>query len=187
MSKRLDQWANQVSGVAKTTLVVQLDPPDRGDAWFLSVLGRGAEGGLLPIEQALTDSKRTQHLADEIVRLERLYDKLGRAGGLRRGQVYLSQDEAWELMTVTGPALEAAGFDVRVPALSRRKPTPVAAAVRGARRRDRSSAPTSSATCAGRRCSTTSSSPPPTSPGWPPRPGRSCARTASGSSSTGST
>ncbi len=94
---------SQVTGVAKTTLVVQLDPPDRGDAWFLSVLGRGAEGGLLPIEQALTDSKRTQHLADEIVRLERIYDKLGRAGGLRRGQVYLSQDEAWELMTVTGP------------------------------------------------------------------------------------
>ena len=124
VSKRLDQWAHQVSGVAKTTLVVQLDPPDRGDAWYLSVLGRGAEGGLLPIEQALTDSKRTQPLADEIVRLERLYDKLRRAGGLRRGQVYLSQDEAWELMTVTGPALEAAGFEVRVPALSRRKPSP---------------------------------------------------------------
>src|SRR5688572_26436311 len=124
VSKRLDQWAHQVSGVAKTTLIVQLDPPDKGDAWFLSVLGRGAEGGLLPIEQALTDSKRTQHLADEIVRLERLYDKLGRAGGLRRGQVYLSQDEAWELMTVTGPALEAAGFEVRVPPLSRRKPVP---------------------------------------------------------------
>ncbi len=124
VSKRLDQWANQVAGVAKTTLVVQLDPPDRGDAWFLSVLGRGAEGGLLPIEQALTDSKRTQHLADEIVRLERVYEKLQRAGGLRRGQVYLSQDEAWELMTVTGPALESAGFEVRVPALSRRKPSP---------------------------------------------------------------
>ena len=124
VSKRLDQWASQVSGVAKTTLVLQLDPPDRGDAWFLSVLGRGAEGGLLPIEQALTDSKRTGHLADEIVRLERIYDKLSRAGGLRRGQVYLSQDEAWELMTVTGPALESAGFEVRVPELSRKKPSP---------------------------------------------------------------
>ena len=66
--------------------MIQLDPPDTGDAWFLHVLGRGAEGGLLPIEQALTDSKRTQHLADEIVRLERIYDKLGRAGGLRRGR-----------------------------------------------------------------------------------------------------
>ena len=43
---------------------------------------------------------------------------------MRRGQVYLSQDEAWELMTVTGPQLAVAGFDVRVPALSRRKPSP---------------------------------------------------------------
>ncbi len=36
----------------------------------------------------------------------------------------LSQAEAWELMTDTGADLEAAGFDVRVPALSRRKPAP---------------------------------------------------------------
>src|SRR6185369_11123605 len=32
--------------------------------------------------------------------------------------------EAWELMTVTGGELTAAGFEVRVPALSRRKPSP---------------------------------------------------------------
>jgi SNF2 family DNA or RNA helicase len=38
--------------------------------------------------------------------------------------VFLSQAEAWELMTVTGAALEAAGFDVRVPALSRKPPSP---------------------------------------------------------------
>src|SRR4051794_5386820 len=124
VSKRLDGWGHAVSGVAKTTLTVQLDPPDRGDAWFLQVLGKGAEGGLLPIEQALTDSKKTGHLADEMARLERLYEKITRAGGLRRGQVYLSQDEAWELMTVTGPALRAAGFEVRVPPLSRKKPGP---------------------------------------------------------------
>ncbi|HET9600501.1 MAG TPA: DEAD/DEAH box helicase, partial [Acidimicrobiales bacterium] len=37
----------------------------------------------------------------------------------------LGQDEAWELMTVNGAELEAAGFDVRVPALSRRKPAPM--------------------------------------------------------------
>ena len=79
----------------------------------------------------------------------------------------LSQDEAWELMTVTGPRLAAAGFDVRVPALSRRKPTPSLRAVRRAagdvgRRRE-----PARQRRAGRRCSTTSSSPPPTSPGWP--------------------
>ncbi|HKX72311.1 MAG TPA: DEAD/DEAH box helicase, partial [Acidimicrobiales bacterium] len=91
---------------------------------FLHVLGRGAEGVLLPIELALTDSRNTTPLADDLARLERIFPVLFRAGAPRRGQVYLSQDEAWELMTVTGASLEAAGFDVRVPALSRRKPAP---------------------------------------------------------------
>jgi hypothetical protein len=123
VSKRLERWLGPVTKLDRPRLVVQLDPPDRGDAWFLSVLGPGAEGGLLPIEVALGDSKRTKPLADELVRLERILPVLLRPGALRRGQVYLSQAEAWELMTVTGAALEAAGFDVRVPALSRRKPS----------------------------------------------------------------
>ncbi len=124
VSKRLERWARPVLSGARPTLVVQLDPPDRGDAWFLSVLGPGAEGGLLPIEVALTDSRATRPLADELARLERLLPELLRAGGQRRGQVYLSQSEAWELMTSTGSSLRAAGFDVRVPALSRRKVAP---------------------------------------------------------------
>ena len=124
VSKRLERWASQVAGPARTRLVVQLDPPDAGGAWFLSVLGPGARGGLLPIEVALADSKATKPLADELARLERILPALLRPGGVRRGQVYLSQSEAWELMTLTGPSLEAAGYDVRVPALSRRKPTP---------------------------------------------------------------
>jgi hypothetical protein len=124
VAKRLERWARPVAGAQRTRLVVQLDPPDSGGAWFLSVLGRGAEGGLLPIERALSDSKATQPLADELARLERLLPVLLRAGGQRRGQVYLNQNEAWELMTVTGATLEAAGYDVRVPALSRRKPSP---------------------------------------------------------------
>jgi hypothetical protein len=124
VSKRVDRWSKPVTGAGRSRLVVQLDPPDSGDAWYLSVLGPGAEGGLLPIELALTDSKSTKPLADDMARLERILPVLFRAGGQRRGQVYLSQDEAWELMTVTGATLEAAGFEVRVPALSRRKPSP---------------------------------------------------------------
>jgi superfamily II DNA or RNA helicase len=124
VSKRLERWAKPVLSGARPTLVVQLDPPDRGDAWFLSVLGPGAEGNLLPIEVALTDSRATKPLADELARLERVLPELLRAGGQRRGQVYLSQPEAWELMTTTGPGLRSAGFDVRVPALSRRKVSP---------------------------------------------------------------
>jgi hypothetical protein len=124
VAKRLDRWSKPVTSTGRSRLVVQLDPPDSGEAWFLHVLGRGAEGGLLPIELALTDSKSTKPLADEMARLERILPVLFRAGGQRRGQVYLNQDEAWELMTVTGATLEAAGFEVRVPALSRRKPSP---------------------------------------------------------------
>ena len=36
----------------------------------------------------------------------------------------LSQDEAWEFMTWVGAILVTAGFDVRVPPLSRKKPSP---------------------------------------------------------------
>ena len=176
-----------VTGAVRSRLVVQLDPPDSGNAWFLSVLGPGADGTLLPIEVALGDSKATKPLADELVRLERILPALLRPGGLRRGQVYLSQAEAWELMTVTGRGarggrLRGAGARA-VAAQADARPAPV----HRARRATPSSAPTSSATCAGRRCSTTSSSPRPTSPGWPPRPARSCGPAASGSSSTGPT
>ncbi len=124
VSKRLDRWAKPVLDRRRPELVLQLDPPDRGDAWFLQVLGRGAEGNLLPIELALGDSEGTKPLADELARLERICPVLLRPGMIRRGQVYLSQPEAWELMTETGPKIEAAGFDVRVPSLSRRKPKP---------------------------------------------------------------
>jgi len=122
VSKRLDRWSRPATNTLRTRLVVELQPPDSGNAWFLQVLGPGVEGDLLPIEAALADSKNSKHLADELVRLERIYDPLLRPGGIRRGQVYLSQDEAWELMTVEGPKLEAAGYEVRLPALSRRKP-----------------------------------------------------------------
>jgi SNF2-related domain/SNF2 Helicase protein/Helicase conserved C-terminal domain len=124
VAKRLDRWARPVTAAGRARLVVQLDPPDKGNAWFLSVLGPGAEGGLLPIELALTDRHGTKPLADDLARLERIFPALLRPGGQRRGQVYLDQEEAWELMTVTGATLEAAGFEVRVPALSRRRPAP---------------------------------------------------------------
>ena len=66
VSKRIDRWAKPLTGTTRTRLVVQLDPPDSGNAWFLSVLGLGAEGTLLPIEQALADGKSTKPLADEL-------------------------------------------------------------------------------------------------------------------------
>ena len=124
VSRRLEQWSRPVVRSGRPVLVVMLAPPDRGDAWMLSVLADGGEGTLAPIEAALAGSAAPKPLADELARLERLLPALRRADSRHRGQVVLSQAEAWELMTLTGTDLEAAGFDVRVPALSRRKLTP---------------------------------------------------------------
>ncbi|HZN12789.1 MAG TPA: DEAD/DEAH box helicase [Acidimicrobiales bacterium] len=123
VSKALEAWAKPVTTLSRRRLVVQLDPPDKGNAWFLSVFGPGADG-LQPIEIAIAESEAPKSLAGDLARLERMVPALLRPGAMRRGQVYLSQDEAWELMTVTGPMLDAAGFEVRVPALSRRRPSP---------------------------------------------------------------
>ena len=59
-----------------------------------------------------------------MARLERMLPVLLRPGEIRRGQVILSADEAWDLMTTTGPRLVAAGFDVRAPQISRRRSSP---------------------------------------------------------------
>ena len=134
----------------------------------------------------LRQERGSRTLTAEWERLGRAFPSHRRSTGPRRGQVALSQDEAWEFMTTTGPTLAAIGFDVRVPTLSRRKATPIAAAVRRVLGHPWS-APTSSATSRGRCCSTTSSSPPPKSRGSPSRRARSCSRAAAGSSSTGST
>jgi hypothetical protein len=124
LAKRLERWGKPVTTPQPARLVVQLEPPDDLGAWMLSVLGPNTEGDLVPVEVALVDSGVGRRLAAELTRLERILPVVKRPGGQRRGQVVLDNTEAWELMTVDGPALEAAGFDVRVPLLSRRKPAP---------------------------------------------------------------
>jgi superfamily II DNA or RNA helicase len=124
IARRLERWAKPVTNSARPKLVVQLQPPDSSGAWFLSVLGPGPNRALTDVELSLGATRATAAVADELTRLERLLPVVARPGGQRRWQVYLSTEEAWDLMTVTGRALEAAGFEVRVPALSRRKPSP---------------------------------------------------------------
>jgi superfamily II DNA or RNA helicase len=124
ISARAERWVRSVTR-EHLPLIVRLDPPDRGDAWHLAVLAAGADGTLVPLEQAIADAGSERgDIENEIVRLERMVPALLRPGGARRGQVIVDQDEAWEMMTTTGPRLADAGFDVRVPALSRRRPTP---------------------------------------------------------------
>ena len=118
--RRIAKWAQPVVGVAGARPVIELAPPDESNAWHLSVLGADPDGHLVPVEVAIVDHPR---LVDQLDRIERLVPALKRPGGARRGEVILSQDEAWELMSVSGPLLEAVGFDVRVPALSRKRAT----------------------------------------------------------------
>ncbi|HEY3670887.1 MAG TPA: SNF2-related protein, partial [Acidimicrobiia bacterium] len=133
---RAEQWSRSVTR-EHAALIVRLDPPDRTGVWDLEVFvakprastkGKGGSGGgkvLVPVERAIVDdrSKRSD-LDHDVTRLERMLPALLRAGTDRRGHTILSQEEAWELMTVTGPRLADAGFDVRVPELSTRKATP---------------------------------------------------------------
>ncbi len=152
-------------------LIVRLDPPDAGAAWHLAVFVPGPSG-IVNIEQAIVSAGPDRHhFEDEINRLEAMLPALRRPGGTRRGQVILSQDEAWELMTTTGPALMAAGFDVRVPVLSCRCSV--------ASLRVFVNEATESVVGANQLanvrwswCSATSSSLPPTSRGWPRKRGR---------------
>jgi superfamily II DNA or RNA helicase len=108
-------------------LVVRLEAPPPGDpAWDLAVFTESADGTLTPIERAIVDARSATErgeLEDEIGRVERMVPALRRPS-TRRGHQIIAQDEAWELMVDIGPRLAAAGFDVRVPALSLRRPRP---------------------------------------------------------------
>ena len=126
LTHRLDRWAKPVTQGGAVQLVVQLDPPDEGNAWQLTVSATGIDRHPVPLDRALvTAPSDKRRLAEtELARLERLLPALLRPGGHRRGEVILSQDEAWELMSGLGRRLAAAGFDVRVPRLSTKRATP---------------------------------------------------------------
>jgi superfamily II DNA or RNA helicase len=121
---RIERWARLVTEPHER-LIVQLDPPDDGGAWRLAVNAPRLRGGPISVEQAIAmATPDRQHLEDEMARLERMLPVLLRPGGMRRGQVILSADEAWDLMATTGPRLVAAGFEVRAPQMSRRRSAP---------------------------------------------------------------
>ena len=128
LARRLDTWARPALEPCerRLRLIVQLDPPDDIGAWHLSVLSQSSAGELQPVERALVTASRARRQAvkHQLARLERLFPELLRLGGRRRGEVILNTDEAWQLMTAAGHVLQATGYEVRVPSLSRRRPTP---------------------------------------------------------------
>ena len=126
LARRIELWVRPVTAAARQSLVVRLGEPDDAGVWQLDVLAVSPEEVREPVEVAMVSgvsSHRTE-VRDQFARLERLLPALMRPGGKRRGEVALSQDEAWELMSQVGPALESAGFSVEVPNLSRDRPAP---------------------------------------------------------------
>jgi len=123
LAGRLDRWTKPVLSGGKVRLQLQLSPPDSSGGWLLRVLATGVERQPVLVDRAMVSpSESTRREAtNHFTRLERLLPALRRPGSHRRGEVILATGEAWELMTETGPMLTAAGFDVAVPALSRRK------------------------------------------------------------------
>jgi len=121
---RVERWARSAVDT-RARLIVQLDPPDSSDAWRLAVFAPNPRGAPAPIEQAIVMAgSDRRYLEDEMIRLERMVPPLLRPGGTRRGQVVLSADEAWDMMATTGPRLRDAGYDVRVPQMTKRRATP---------------------------------------------------------------
>ncbi|MEM7094702.1 MAG: SNF2-related protein [Actinomycetota bacterium] len=124
--QRMGRWAQSVTGSANMRLQVKLNPPDEDNAWLAEVLAPGQRNGMEPVEVAMATASQTKSktMGRQLQRLERLFPALLRPGGRRRGEVILSQDEAWQLMSETGTMLITAGFDVSVPSLAKRKATP---------------------------------------------------------------
>ncbi|MBW3659202.1 MAG: SNF2 helicase-associated domain-containing protein, partial [Actinobacteria bacterium] len=122
----LQRWAATVIGSPRLRLIAQLDPPDDSGAWHLKVLVPGGQRKLERVDAAMSNANpdRREHIKGELERLEALVPRLQPRNGRRRGEVLLGQQEAWELMTETGPMLVAAGFEVRVPPLKRKKARP---------------------------------------------------------------
>ncbi len=121
LMRKLTKWTAPIAGLTGARLVIELLSPDDTGGWHLSVLGPDPDGNLVPVEVAIVDHPK---LVDQLERVERLLPALKRPGAARRGQVILSQDEAWNLMTTTGPLLVSIGFDVRVPAMTTKRVTP---------------------------------------------------------------
>jgi SNF2-related domain/SNF2 Helicase protein/Helicase conserved C-terminal domain len=121
----LKRWASAVTANHRVGLTVRLDAPQSDGGWLLTVEATGVDKHAMPVEHALVvaSGTKSQQVEAQLKRLERLLPALRRPS-TRRGQVVLDGDEAVDLMFTTGAALRAAGFDVMLPRVSHRKPSP---------------------------------------------------------------
>ncbi len=120
IGRRVEQWARPALA-PKPRLIVELNAPDASDGWDLKVWvpGGTAQPELVADALGSASNSRRKSIDEQVTRLERLLPALLRSR--RRGEVVLSQHEAWNFMTVSAEALDASGFEVRFPELSRRR------------------------------------------------------------------
>jgi superfamily II DNA or RNA helicase len=130
MADDMARWTTPVTSDRAARLTVRLAPPEEDGGWMLTVESsepgpNGEAGPPEPVEDVLHSGRpaRAAAVETELRRLERLLPALRRPGR-RRGRVVVDGTEAWELMTVGGAVLEAAGFTVRVPLLAKKRSTP---------------------------------------------------------------
>ena len=74
LTRNLRQWARSVVGTSTVRLIVQLDPPDEGDAWHLKTLTSVGRGQVRRVDSAMAnapDSQR-QGIKRELDRLKSL-------------------------------------------------------------------------------------------------------------------
>ncbi len=118
----LDDWARPVAKPLRKPLVVRVTPPGDGQGWSLQVLGHDPDGVLLPVERAMAsypNQKFQARLLADLMRAERLVPALRRPDAQHRGEAILTEDEAWEVLSVTGGHLVDAGFEVEAPTAGR--------------------------------------------------------------------
>ncbi len=119
LSQQLRQWSRPVTE-PHARLMVRLQAPAPQSVWQIFIDAVTGSGDVVPLETALRSAQgRGSDVATEWARLARIAPVLCRSGALERGRIALTQAEAWEFMTDTGPLLSSIGFIVRAPEFSR--------------------------------------------------------------------
>ena len=104
VSRTLDQWTRTVTSPSRPRLVVQLDPPGPGGVWLVSVQRTAGQGRARPGRRRAARPNAAAGRSPASGRASTGCSPRSTGPGVRRrGQVALSQDEAWEFMTVVGP------------------------------------------------------------------------------------
>ena len=127
VSRRLEHWTRTVTSTSRPRLIVQLDAARRRRR--LAPVGarrRRARARRSPSTPPCATERGGRPVADEWPRLGRLCRRSTASATQRRGQVSLSQDEAWELMTDDRPGARGGRL---------RRPGAGAVAAQGRRRR----------------------------------------------------